>query len=266
MVNGYFYKPTPRFEGVDRTKHLQMGFELEVTAKPRTYLSGMYLDNWTNRVEGWSGIEGLLYCKHDGSIGNGIELVSHPRTLNWCMKHKKDFAALFEALKTDFVSEKGGKCGYHIHCDRAFMGNSDLVGAKMALLVSRFWDIMLPLSRRTKGGLRWCSDIDFDDKTEEGLITKHKRSSRYVAVNAIPRDTVELRLWRGTLDVDLFLATMDLTEAIVRTAKKYSINTIQRMPFSKVIEEMRYAENKDVIVTLLNKKHLVKEVFKVANN
>lgn len=266
MINSYFYKPTPRFEGVDRTKHLQMGFELEVTSKPRTYLYQAYLNDWTTKIGNWSGIEGLLYCKHDGSIGNGIELVSHPRTLKWCMEHKKDFTALFEALKTDFVSEKGGKCGYHIHCDRAFMGNSDLVGAKMALLVSRFWNIMLPISRRTKGGLHWCGNVVFDDKTEEGLIKKHKRSSRYVAVNAIPKDTVELRLWRGTLDVGVFLATMDLTEAIVKTAKKYSINTIQRMPFSKVIEQMSYDENKDIIVNLLDKKHLVKEVFKVAND
>lgn len=260
-VNSYWFKPAPVFEGEDRAKNLHMGFELEITSKQGHNLYGRGLDETADMIGDWEGLQRLIYCKHDGSIGNGIELVSHPRTLKWIMAHKENFVSLFEKLKEDFMNESN-RCGLHIHCDRAFMNEPPYVGAKMALLVSRFWNIFKPISRRKGNSLRWCSKVNFYDTTKNGVIKKAHEGSRYVAVNTRPAETVEIRLWKSTLDVNMFLATLDLTQAIVKVAKRYSVNTIQRMSFSRILDEISYKENKDFLLQFLKKKHLLEEVLK----
>lgn len=63
-----------------------------------------------------------IYCKHDGSIDDGFEIVSHPMTLDYhtdIMNWKEVFDT---ALLLDYRSHQTSTCGLHIHVNRSAFG------------------------------------------------------------------------------------------------------------------------------------------------
>lgn len=258
----YSWKPDPIFnKGDKRDKDLHMGFELEMEDYEGNGLDPddavLSIHETLNR----GGSDLTVYCKSDGSLEDGgVEMVSHPRTLDYFMSRFKEFESCYDDLASDgWRSEKGGHCGMHVHIDKKFLGkNVDYVCAKIGYIFSLFWDELLCVSRRSSNGLGYChkNDIDITDSKETciGKIKDQKWGDRYVAVNNKPEHTLEIRLWRGTLNARIVMATLDLTRAIVLCAKKYSINTLQRISFGDIINKMKYEENKKAIVDRLTAK------------
>lgn len=260
---GYSWKPDPIFnQGDKRSKVLHMGYELEMEDYHGEYdLDPDDAVEFIHEKLNKNGDDLTIYCKSDGSLRDGgVEMVSHPRTLDYFMKRKPEFEETYNKLREEgWVSEKGGDCGMHVHIDKAFLGKDvDYVCAKIGYIFALFWDELFCISRRTERGLGYCAKNDIkttDDKQQ--IIRKikdQKCESRYVAVNNQPKHTLEIRLWRGTLNTNMVMATLDLTRAIVLCAKKYSINTLQRISFGDIINKMKYEENKNVILARLTKK------------
>lgn len=259
---GYSWKPRPIFNKADkREKCLHMGFELEMEDE-RCELDPDSAVGYVHEVLNKDGDELTVYCKYDGSLEDGgVEMVSHPRTLDYFMDRYKDFENVYDNfIDEGWRSEKGGHCGLHVHIDKKFLGkNVDYVCAKIGYIFSLFWDELLCISRRSSSGLGYChkNDIDVND-SRDVIIDKIKDQKydgdRYVAVNNKPEHTLEIRLWRGTLNARTVMATLDLTRAIVLCAKKYSINTLQTISFGDIINKMKYEENKNAIINRLTEK------------
>ena len=74
-IQDYYFKPEPLFRG-DGLRYF--GVELEIDG------AGEYDDNARELMEiaNKAGTENL-YCKHDGSLDEGFELVTHPMTLEY---------------------------------------------------------------------------------------------------------------------------------------------------------------------------------------
>lgn len=73
-IKSYYYKPDPIFYG---SGSLYMGVELEIDKGGEDNANAEILLDIANCVEE------KIYCKHDGSLHDGFEIVSHPMTLEY---------------------------------------------------------------------------------------------------------------------------------------------------------------------------------------
>lgn len=84
------------------------------------------------------------------------------------------------------------------------------------------WNELFKFSRRTAYSVdRWAARHGYNDKPKE-ILEKAKKSTkgRYACVNITNTDTVEIRLFRGTLKLNSFMATLDTTTMITRSQAK----------------------------------------------
>lgn len=228
-IKEYGYKPDPIFKVHDHTdefsdmriKEFLFGVELEV-------------DKGTERTE--CAMELLeaspdIYCKRDGSLYDGIEIVTHPCTLEYHLKDLGWDKLADIALKYGFRSQDAGTCGLHVHVGRRQMGKTAKerkeTAAKLVLLADRHWSSLVKFSRRKPEQLdRWAArpDVDYEAVSygEMSLIDAAmatKRNGRYQAVNLENTSTVEFRMFNGTLKVPTIYATLELVSSMVQYAK-----------------------------------------------
>lgn len=78
-IQDYYYKPEPLFRG-DGPRYF--GVELEIDGAGEDDSSAREVMEIANS----NGLENL-YCKHDGSLDDGFEMVTHPMTLDY---HRKE--------------------------------------------------------------------------------------------------------------------------------------------------------------------------------
>lgn len=233
-IHDYSYKPSPCFHGI---RHLgsprsddpiTLGFELEVDEGNNRNDCACALDNYFSCD--------TLYMKNDSSVD--FEIVTHPHTLE---KYLNDFD--FDRLckipaDYGYKSHDAGTCGFHIHVGRAQLGSTDqdrvATISRIALLMFRHWKAVVIFSRRTESQLNsWASapSFSFDTlrtKYDERSLTQYVdnyylHAGRYQALNLCPCDTIEFRLWRGSLKPETLKATLQLTSNIVMFAKTHTM-------------------------------------------
>jgi len=275
-LRSYSYKPQPMFNDLNHRKtHLHMGFELEFDQE--WFERQNHDDEDRDPYEENEGSlcadeaaynvcyvlnkdEPVVYCKGDGSLTNGVEIVSLPMTYDKLAEKRKDFERLFRNLLDEgWRSEAGGQCGFHIHCDKEFLGDDpNYKVAKLALLFARWDKELTSISRRHN--FNYCRKNIKADEPFSSMVGKVVNcDDRYVAINNQNPGTVEIRLWRGTLNIDTFYATLDLTQALVTMAKKFSVNTLQKLSFESVYKFMKDETNITKIKQLVAKKDIENE-------
>lgn len=194
------------------------GFELEIDRNEKSYEE----DEWSEKI-----VDELTstYCKQDCSLDkggsySGIEIVSHPATLAWYEDHRDNFDACFDMLKEGgWLSHDAGTCGLHVHISlHALEAANPWAVNNMLFLFDRFWDKLVKFSRRTESQLnRWARRYSTARGTYEQIKNMAKRDcDRYMAVNLQNAHTVELRMFRGTLNTETFFATLQLVDTIVK--------------------------------------------------
>ena len=256
-IEEYGYKPEPDFLGESK-EGLYLGVELEVD-------NGCNLKTTTKRIyDEFSNV----YMKHDGSLSSsGFEIVSHPATLDYHMDELgwKDIMEI--CLDNDYRSHDTGTCGLHVHLSRAFLGKDeieqDLNIAKLIILFDRFWEShIVPFSRRNYNALQQWADKPcvecLDTDTEIEIFDKvktYKNSGRYKAINLQNIATIEFRLFRGTLNFNTFLASLQFVVTITRFVKSIKLNDIFSVEWKDVFLCTEYQELKEYLV----KKNLLKE-------
>ena len=244
----YSYKPNPDFyhtqEDFAHGTPLYMGVELEVDkGKNPEKLAEELQDNVPE-----------IYCKHDGSLDDGVEIVSHPCTLAYHMNELNWEWIRKKCCEYGFTSHDAGTCGLHVHVNRNFFGNTqteiDLNIAKAVLLVNRFWEShMIPFSRRTEEQLNhWASknEITLEDDDNDATLASKARDlrskGRYYAVNLRNANTIEFRLFRGTLKASTFNATLQFVDTLCRFAKKLNINDINKTTWEDIFRDVDYPD------------------------
>ena len=229
-----------------RQDELYMGFELEVDEVPAGEDSGDWEeDNESSVYECTEEIanatpenlpEDFLHFEEDGSLESGFEMISQPASLS---QHLTNLAphGFYDRIgricsSYGFTSHDNGRCGLHIHLDKAFFGKSlDSASAKLLFLFERHWDNLYKFSRRRSA--HWChryvENSGYRTRDARGGQTvklkeiiddaKDHCIDRYFAVNLSNDNTIEIRLWRGTLNRTTLLATFKLTARLAQLAK-----------------------------------------------
>jgi hypothetical protein len=165
-------------------------------------------------------VDDRYFIHSDASLRNGFEVVSHPTSLN---KWKENRAQeLFRFLvRAGCRSHDTSTCGLHFHLSRAFFKNG-LKGNKTGTSscraggierLKRFFAVARPqistLSRRN-GDFHWCEFENYSNN--DFKYGKRGPGTRYMAVN-VTRETVEIRVFKGTLNHRTFVANLQFVDA-----------------------------------------------------
>ena len=232
-IKNYSYKPEPIFYG---SGDLFMGVELEIDG------AGENEENADEILAISNAEHEHIYCKHDGSLCEGFEIVSHPMTLDYHV-HQMDWREVFsKALDMNYASHNTDSCGLHIHCGRNFFGSTEeeqetAIG-RVVYFVEKHWNELVNFSRRTPANLnRWAARYATISNTasETYKKAKDKYMGRYVAVNLTNRNTIEFRLFRGTLRYKTFVATLQLVEHICTLAVLLGDRDFENISWSKFV-------------------------------
>lgn len=161
-----------------------------------------------------------IYIKHDGSLSDGMEIVSHPMTLEYHSSQMPWREIMEKAVQMGYRSHKTTTCGLHIHVNRTAFGDTrdeqEERISRVLFFVERFWQELLKFSRRTEGQLaRWAARYGIKDNPQATLENAKKNySGRYTCVNLTNYHTIEFRIFRGTLKYNTFIATLQLVNKI----------------------------------------------------
>lgn len=193
---------------------------------------------------------------HDGSLDNGFEIISPPATYKAHMENMKWKEGFKEALHMGYLSDKVNTCGLHVHVDRAYFNDSkDVLEDKFAMLFANNIDWIRPFSRRKN--YRYCSYEELDKKTsvEEALSNNvsnvkncTKGRDHGVAINFGNKDTIEIRIFKGTLNYSTFKATMQFMVMFTTFIKYKSLGSLAKVGFKDFLAMARAKKFTEFIV------------------
>ena len=176
-----------------------------------------------------------LYIKTDGSLNEGLELVTHPMTLEYHINDMPWADLLYEAKSLGYLSHSSETCGLHVHISRTAFGSTYAAQeeciARLVFFVEKFWSELLRFSRRTRSQLnRWAARYGMKLCPKEQIDhAKNSCAGRYTAVNLTNSETVELRLFRGTLKLNTLIATLQFVNHLCEVAISLSDQELQDM-------------------------------------
>ena len=231
IIEDYSYRPEPIFHGKGPRF---FGVELEIDEGGENDRNAELILEQANR----NGLE-TMYAKHDGSINNGFELVTHPLSYHYHMDAMPWDDILQEARQLGYCSHRAGTCGLHIHVSRKAFGKTDAEQepciARILYFVERFWAELLKFSRRTQNQLeRWAARYGYKDRPMDILdhAKKGYHGGRYTCVNLYNPDTIEFRIFRGTLKLNTLLATIQLVDRICDIAINLTDEELKAMSWT----------------------------------
>ena len=222
IIHDYGYKPTPDFKQMkwqNITKEwvtdLFMGVELEIQHPEYDSDKPKKLEDFLTKEK----VIKRFYFKKDGSVDKGFEIVSHPFTLSYAHKKIK-FQKILNWLKDNkFTSFESGECGLHVHLDKKFFEDLDIT--KMRLFFAKNKDKLDKFSKREGIGTNYCQ---FETASTKDIINGYSQSGRYWALNLnSSEETIEMRLFRGTLDYKRFVAILQFADAISHFVKEHGV-------------------------------------------
>ena len=224
------YQPKYKFYGKGP---LYLGIELEIEFKSQS--PTILIDATENPY---------FFLKHDGSICNGAEVVSHPASFKWINDNfEGTWKRVLKVREEGMRSFKTETCGIHIHMSKKAFSKYHLY--KFLRFFRENIDFVTVVSQRTGGNLNQWSTLD----SAENIIFQAKHGNtgeKYVAVNLIPPKTVEIRVFRGNLLETAFRKNLEFCKALFDFTEGSSCLSLTAIHFHKFV-----AKNKKQFPNLL---------------
>lgn len=175
-----------------------------------------------------------LILKRDGSLQNGVELVTYPMTHDYYKHTYSNFLSKYLQELRSWNFHGKDTCGIHIHLARdKFKDNEHIV--KFVYFFSKFADNIYKFSRRTNKDL-FNRYSKFKDVTSIKQVLERNYADtycttsvgnteeRYSAVNITNEGTVEIRIFQSTLDMHLINAYIEFTLNVWEFTKTMDID------------------------------------------
>lgn len=187
--------------------------------------------------------------ERDCSVQNGFEIISEPATIKTHLLPDgmgwPDVLATLEA--EGYQSHDGGSCGLHIHASRAGLGSRpdtiDKAISKLTYLCDKFYENeLMTFSRRMPSQVsHWARKNNAnitDADSPRVAITKSKATAteRYKALNLTNPATIEFRIFRGTLCLETFNATLQFVDTMIQFCKTHTWDEVKVVTFAELIE------------------------------
>ena len=240
-----------------------VGMELEVEAQdgPGRYdMANELQEQFKDEVH-----PNFMFVKDDSSIRCGFEIVTHPFSFQWFKNSPKFLKVLDDLRKRGYRSYKTTTCGMHLHIETKSFTSQHLY--KFMRFFYENQDFIRALSGRTRGLFNSWSpfindtwDIEDDDQFHDGRrrkiesrdirkMTDKKIKDGYCctgrgAVNLGPNKTVEVRIFRGTLDPHAIARNIEFMYALHHFTKYVKVKDTYAGKFREFVSEKqkRYGE------------------------
>jgi hypothetical protein len=231
-INGYFYKPEPIFfKGNDENTHKFFGIELEVMDGGES----------SNNAKAVCRNHEELYAKHDGSLTNGMELVSHPCTVSWHLTHL--WADVLTRLRTLRYHARNGS-GIHVHVSRKYWENNggtchianlitfcDMNREALRLYANReketfnHWthSYMSPSTTKKAISTTLMELGDTEDAMQDMYERYNETTDHYSVVNLSNDTTVEIRAFASTLDVNRMHSIIQFVDVLTELSTEATL-------------------------------------------
>ena len=172
-----------------------------------------------------------IIAKHDGSLTDGIEFNTPPMTLEYYKENFSRFKEMFSFLKSKgYLAHDTNTCGLHIHVNREAFGftrqeqNENI--AKICYLFSTFHTLIEDFARRQSNRYATIKyEASFQPWETHDLYNfyaSYKTLGKYAAINIGNQNTVEFRIFRGTLNINTFYLCLTFVDTLISIANNYS--------------------------------------------
>jgi hypothetical protein len=254
-IQSYSYKPAPVFYGGENAGY---GVELEID-------DGDCRQDAAGDIQAAGGEH--IYLKEDGSLSDdGMEIVTHPATLDYHINQFPWADICHVALSYGYRSHDTDTCGLHIHVSRELFGDNeveqDLTIAKIMLLIDRWYDTkIVRFARRDLHKMRRWADKPnaniqpSDDDIEAVRKSKKHAGDRYRAVNLCNYRTVEFRFFKGTLKRDTIIASIQWVDTIINYCKHTPLKDLFDATWDEIFGSTGHAE----LTAYLKRRNLLKK-------
>lgn len=256
-IHDYSFKPSPDYKlspSKERQRRaLYFGVELEIENRDGKVSNGDKAEEIT---------DDNIYCKYDGSLNNGFEIVTHPFTWYWYKDTGKEyFDNLLSNLKKDgFVSYNAKTCGIHIHMSKNQFSTTHLFKFLKIFYDSANYNFIKTISQRTinssQGSCQWGREPENQTVAQQIQKCKTKHDpNRYTAVNIQPSNTIEVRIFRGTLNAPSFHKNLQFVKSLYEYTKDESIQKVSLENYIKYI--VRHRKEYTQLYQFMLKKNLI---------
>ena len=244
VIHDYSYRPDAIFHSTDKNERLFFGLEIEVEAGHNLREASHY----AHQLEALD----LAYLKHDGSLNNGFEIVTHPMSHDFFKNEAQDLWLTLEELRTNsqyrVKSWDTKTCGLHIHISRTgFSGGAHMhrflnlvysnpdfystLAGRTSDQWAKFTDIIRKEYVLDSNGDRipWVGGYGYEIKTIRQFkhkLDRERNSDRYSAVNTLNRETLEMRIFRGSVNGDTIKSQLDLAHASVEYTRNLTVQDV----------------------------------------
>jgi len=226
-VHDYSYRPDPIFHSKDgESTRLYFGVEIETEVRGADYDALREAAEYAQILEN----ENVAYLKSDGSLECGFEIVTHPMSHSYFTDSANPLWRVVRTLKSDYNMMSWGTrtCGLHVHISRAGF-NGGTHQHRFLQLVYNNKDLYELLAGRSSS--HWAK---FDDvinprdgkKTFMHKVNRDTGSDRYSAVNTNNRQTLEMRIFKGSLNPRFIKSAVDLAHASVEYTRIMNVREV----------------------------------------
>ncbi len=213
-VHNYSYTPSTYFHGDNKLPFY--GMELE---------TDNYRDkeNAAEQLSDISECEDQFYMKEDGSLSNdGIEIVFHPRTCQaWLDYDLKTLVKTVRRHGGKSFDATGNSCGIHIHRSKKDLSIVSLT--KLTLFFGKCAHEITKLAQRKSD---YASFEFFEDNASHGKCLTYgcikksgHKAERYQAINFQNNQTIEFRIFKGTLKEESIYAYIAFCDYVTSYCK-----------------------------------------------
>ena len=234
LENNYSTKPKPRFIN---TKY-KNGVELN-----RRYYG---LEMEFSNADGWKLYKkneelynkGIVYNKTDGSLDNGIEVVTQPMDRR-AIRHYvvNEFKNIFDLIGKNYREN----AGLHIHVNKKSL--STITTMKLSKLFNDRSNVTQD-DRDSIAyicGRKMCIGSSYNDHyyalgkentgwDKEGLSTT---TDRYIALNLRPDNTIEFRLFKSSKKPKVIVSYLDFVDGVIEYATNFGLVDMKISRFIK---------------------------------
>ena len=238
VVHDYSYRPDPVFHFAKDNERLFFGFELEMELG---YLRGEAAKFAYDALEP----DDYAYLKNDGSLEDGFELVTHPMSFDFLMDNEasEEVWDTIENLRSKYGARSfhTKTCGFHIHISRT--------GFKGGAHMHRFLNLVYsnPTFYSKLAGRKsdqWAKFDDvyrhhYDPTNDKHSVVKALKdkllfdrrygndTDRYSAINTRNVHTLEMRIFKGTMNRNALKAHIQLAHASVEYTRDLSVSDVK---------------------------------------
>lgn len=238
VIHDYSYRPDPIFQSVDKEERLFFGIEIEVEAGRNRTESAQY----ASRLEDLS----LAYLKSDGSLDCGFEIVTHPMSHDFYKQEAYELWNTLETLRSrqdiKVSAWDARTAGLHIHISRTGFNG----GAHMHRFLRLVYDNQTLYEKLAgRSSSRWAKFDDAETGAYDGVrdedgnrvwtsrrnlkrkLESPQNSDRYSAINTQNHATLEMRIFRSSVNSNTVKAFLDLAHASVEYTRTLSVRDVR---------------------------------------